>query len=127
MVQYASTAATEDMNGGAYPVVCASSTVTGMEILPSVFVSLRERADETWCICKGTLNAGCHLCAFAAMEIQSDVKTVRALLDQFFEKKRLLILSAPNMSDPDYQLQNVMIQVRRLMSSHDSSGQQFLV
>lgn len=44
------------------------------------------------------------------MEIKSDVKTVSALLDQFYEKRRLLIMSAPNISDPDYQLQNVMIQ-----------------
>ncbi|CAG5989357.1 unnamed protein product, partial [Menidia menidia] len=28
----------------------------------------------------------------------------------FHEKRRLLILSAPNVSDPDYQLQNIMIQ-----------------
>ncbi|KAM9357396.1 sushi repeat-containing protein SRPX2 [Symphorus nematophorus] len=44
------------------------------------------------------------------MEIKSDVKTTSALLDQFYEKRRLLILSAPNISDPDYQLQNIMIQ-----------------
>ncbi|XP_068451456.1 sushi repeat-containing protein SRPX2 [Clinocottus analis] len=45
-----------------------------------------------------------------SMEIKSDVKTVSALLDQFYEKRRLLIVSAPNISDPDYQLQNIMIQ-----------------
>ncbi|KAM9741534.1 sushi repeat-containing protein SRPX2 [Menidia menidia] len=44
------------------------------------------------------------------MEIKSDVKTASALLDQFHEKRRLLILSAPNVSDPDYQMQNIMIQ-----------------
>ncbi|XP_069550383.1 sushi repeat-containing protein SRPX2 isoform X2 [Brachyistius frenatus] len=44
------------------------------------------------------------------MEIKSDVTTASALLDQFYEKRRLLILSAPNISDPDYQLQNIMIQ-----------------
>lgn len=46
------------------------------------------------------------------MEIQTNVKTAPALLDQFYEKRRLLILSAPDISDPDYQLQNIMIQVR---------------
>ncbi|XP_053735071.1 sushi repeat-containing protein SRPX2 isoform X1 [Synchiropus splendidus] len=45
-----------------------------------------------------------------AMEIKSDVKSVQALLDQFYEKRRLLILSAPNISDSDYQMQNIMIQ-----------------
>ncbi|XP_075902721.1 sushi repeat-containing protein SRPX2 [Nelusetta ayraudi] len=44
------------------------------------------------------------------MEIKYDVKTVNALLDQFYEKRRLLILSAPNITDSDYQLQNLMIQ-----------------
>ncbi|KAI9514606.1 hypothetical protein NQZ68_040536 [Dissostichus eleginoides] len=44
------------------------------------------------------------------MEIKSDVKTVSALLEQFYEKRRLLIMSAPNITDPDYQLQNIMIQ-----------------
>ncbi|XP_059202801.1 sushi repeat-containing protein SRPX2 [Centropristis striata] len=44
------------------------------------------------------------------MEIKSDVKSVSALLDQFYEKRRLLIMSAPNISDPDYQLQNIMTQ-----------------
>ncbi len=55
------------------------------------------------------------------MEIKSDVKTASALLDQFYEKRRLLIMSAPNISDPDYQLQNIMIQVRKLLllTSHE--------
>ncbi|RVE67439.1 hypothetical protein OJAV_G00103150 [Oryzias javanicus] len=44
------------------------------------------------------------------MELKSDVKTSSALLDQFYEKRRLLIVSAPDVSDPDYQLQNLMIQ-----------------
>uniref|UniRef100_A0A3Q3VK91 Sushi repeat-containing protein SRPX2 n=1 Tax=Mola mola TaxID=94237 RepID=A0A3Q3VK91_MOLML len=44
------------------------------------------------------------------MEIRADVKTVGALLEQFYSKRRLLILSAPNISDLDYQLQNIMIQ-----------------
>lgn len=59
------------------------------------------------------ISGGCnydHL--FVAIEIKADVKTAPALLDQFYEKRRLLIVSAPNMSDPDYQLQNIMIQVR---------------
>lgn len=54
----------------------------------------------------------------AALQIKADVKSLGALLDQFYEKRRLLILSAPNMSDPDYQLQNIMIQVRRFAGSH---------
>lgn len=47
------------------------------------------------------------------MEFKSDVKTVSALLDQFYEKRRLLIISAPNTSDTDYKLHNIMIQVRK--------------
>ncbi|XP_077589727.1 sushi repeat-containing protein SRPX2 [Stigmatopora nigra] len=45
-----------------------------------------------------------------AMEIEANVKTASALLHQFFQKRRLLILSAPDIADPEYQLQNVMIQ-----------------
>lgn len=44
------------------------------------------------------------------MEFKSDVKTISAFLDQFYEKRRLLIVSAPNISDSDYQMQNIMIQ-----------------
>lgn len=50
------------------------------------------------------------------MEFKFSVQTVGALLDQFYEKRRLLIMSAPNISDPDYQLQNIMIQVRNRRS-----------
>lgn len=69
----------------------------------------------------------CGFCAFVAMEIKSDVRTLSDLLNQFYEKRRLLIVSAPNISDPDYQLQNTMIQVRRgvlpLGTSHQTSSQ----
>ncbi|KAM3867012.1 sushi repeat-containing protein SRPX2 [Diretmus argenteus] len=45
-----------------------------------------------------------------AMEFKADVKTASSLLDQFYEKRRLLIVSAPDITDPDYKLQNLMIQ-----------------
>uniref|UniRef100_A0A3P8UNZ1 Sushi repeat-containing protein SRPX2 n=1 Tax=Cynoglossus semilaevis TaxID=244447 RepID=A0A3P8UNZ1_CYNSE len=45
-----------------------------------------------------------------SMKIKYDVKTASALLDQFYGKRNLLILSAPNITDADYQLQNIMIQ-----------------
>ena len=51
------------------------------------------------------------------MEISADVKTVDALLQQFYAKRRLLIISAPNISDLEYQMQNMMIQVRKLFAS----------
>lgn len=56
------------------------------------------------------------------MEIKSDVKTASALLDQFYEKRRLLIVSAPNISDSDYQLQNIMTQVRKLFAVGNCSS-----
>lgn len=59
-------------------------------------------------------------CVLVAMEIKSDVKTASDLLDQFYEKRRLLIMSAPNISDPDYRLQNVMIQVRKAFAQNGS-------
>lgn len=112
----ASTTVTEALNSEAWPAACASSTATGVEALLSVFVSL-----HLW----SSLQIDCTrwlryrmmtpcVCVSVAMEIKYDVKTVAALLDQFYNKRRLLILSAPNITDPDYQLQNIMIQVRRL-------------
>lgn len=61
-------------------------------------------------VCQFNRNWGGETSECVPMEIKSDVKTVSALLDQFYEKRRLLIMSAPNISDPDYQLQNIMIQ-----------------
>ena len=46
------------------------------------------------------------------MEIKADVTSASGLLEQFYEKRRLLIVSAPNIADQDYKLQNLMIQVR---------------
>ena len=46
------------------------------------------------------------------MEFKADVRSASALLEQFYEKRRLLIVSAPNIADQDYKLQNLMIQVR---------------
>ncbi|KAM6953152.1 sushi repeat-containing protein SRPX2 [Aplochiton taeniatus] len=45
-----------------------------------------------------------------AMLFKTDVKTSSALLDQFYEKRRLLIVSTPSLEDSDYKFQNLMIQ-----------------
>lgn len=44
------------------------------------------------------------------LDFKSDVNTASALLEQFYEKRRLLIVSAPNATDLDYQMQEMMIQ-----------------
>ncbi|KAK2838824.1 hypothetical protein Q7C36_013638 [Tachysurus vachellii] len=44
------------------------------------------------------------------MEIKTDVRSAGALLDQFYEKRRLLIVSTPSASDQYYKLQNIMLQ-----------------
>ncbi|XP_014067679.2 sushi repeat-containing protein SRPX2 isoform X2 [Salmo salar] len=44
------------------------------------------------------------------MEFKTDVNTASALLDQFYDKRRLLIVSAPNVAHGDYKLQNLMVQ-----------------
>ena len=46
------------------------------------------------------------------MEFRTNVKSVSALLDQFYEKRRLLIISTPSLMNQEYRLQNLMIQVR---------------
>ncbi|TMS17588.1 sushi repeat-containing protein SRPX2 [Larimichthys crocea] len=61
-------------------------------------------------VCQFSRNWGGEAAECVPMEIKTDVKTTAALLDQFYDKRRLLIMSAPNISDPDYQLQNIMIQ-----------------
>ncbi|XP_060936037.1 sushi repeat-containing protein SRPX2 [Limanda limanda] len=61
-------------------------------------------------VCKFSRNWEGSPAECVAMEFKSDVKTASALLEQFYEKRRLLILSAPNISDTDYKLQNIMIQ-----------------
>ncbi|TSQ81061.1 Sushi repeat-containing protein SRPX2 [Bagarius yarrelli] len=44
------------------------------------------------------------------MQIKTDVRSAGALLDQFYEKRRLLIVSTPSASDQQYKLQNIMLQ-----------------
>ncbi|KAL0974110.1 hypothetical protein UPYG_G00215480 [Umbra pygmaea] len=44
------------------------------------------------------------------MEFKTDMNTASGLLDQFYGKRRLLIVSAPNTAHPDYKLQNFMVQ-----------------
>lgn len=77
--------------------------------------SIRNRQTANWLHCfnsKHQSKAGWLVIYFEAMELKFSVQTASALLDQFYEKRRLLILSAPSISDPDYQLQNIMIQAR---------------
>ncbi|XP_053361264.1 sushi repeat-containing protein SRPX2 [Clarias gariepinus] len=44
------------------------------------------------------------------MQIKTDIRSAGALLDQFYEKRRLLIVSTPSVTDQYYQLQNIMLQ-----------------
>lgn len=44
------------------------------------------------------------------MQINTDVKTAAALLDQFYEKRRLLVVSTPNVANSYYKFQNVILQ-----------------
>ncbi|XP_056455996.1 sushi repeat-containing protein SRPX2 [Gadus chalcogrammus] len=47
------------------------------------------------------------------MEFRTNVKTVSALMDQFYENRRLLIVSTPSLMNQEYRLQNLMIQKSR--------------
>nr|XP_046151300.1 sushi repeat-containing protein SRPX2-like isoform X2 [Oncorhynchus gorbuscha]XP_046151301.1 sushi repeat-containing protein SRPX2-like isoform X2 [Oncorhynchus gorbuscha] len=44
------------------------------------------------------------------VQFKTDVDTASGLLDRFYEKRRLLIVSAPNVAHGDYKLQNLMVQ-----------------
>ncbi|XP_060612364.2 sushi repeat-containing protein SRPX2 isoform X1 [Anolis sagrei] len=46
----------------------------------------------------------------APMQINVDVNSAASLLDQFYEKRRLLIISAPDPSDRYYKMQHAMLQ-----------------
>lgn len=52
------------------------------------------------------------------MNINVGVRSAAALLDQFYEKRRLLIISAPTASNHNYRFQMTNLQVR-----HDSHQQ----
>lgn len=52
------------------------------------------------------------------MNINVGVRTAAALLDQFYEKRRLLIISAPTAANHNYRFQMTNLQVR-----HDSQGE----
>lgn len=52
------------------------------------------------------------------MNINVGVRTAAALLDQFYEKRRLLIISAPTAANHNYRFQMTNLQVR-----HDSDSQ----
>uniref|UniRef100_A0A3Q3E328 Sushi-repeat containing protein X-linked n=1 Tax=Labrus bergylta TaxID=56723 RepID=A0A3Q3E328_9LABR len=49
----------------------------------------------------------------APMNINVGVRTAAALLDQFYEKRRLLIISAPTAANHNYRFQMTNLQVRR--------------
>lgn len=64
------------------------------------------------------MSPNCHPnCVIAAMNINLGVRTAAALLDQFYEKRRLLIISAPTAANHNYRFQMTNLQVR-----HDSQG-----
>ncbi|XP_077164501.1 sushi repeat-containing protein SRPX2 [Paroedura picta] len=46
------------------------------------------------------------------MRINVDVNSVAGLMDQFYEKRRLLIVSAPDPSDRYYKMQSTMLQAK---------------
>lgn len=55
------------------------------------------------------------------MNINVGVRSAAALLDQFYEKRRLLIISAPTAANHNYRFQMTNLQVR-----HDSQGEREL-
>lgn len=59
---------------------------------------------------KSSLN--CTLNVITAMNINVGVRTAAALLDQFYEKRRLLIISAPTAANHNYRFQMTNLQVR---------------
>lgn len=53
------------------------------------------------------------------MNINVGVRTVAALLDQFYEKRRLLIISAPTAANHNYRFQMTNLQVKHNRQDND--------
>lgn len=72
-----------------------------------------------WLHCVSYLNISlnCTFNVITAMNINVGVRTAAALLDQFYEKRRLLIISAPTAANHNYRFQMTNLQVR-----HDSGN-----
>uniref|UniRef100_A0A3B4AZP9 Sushi repeat-containing protein SRPX2 n=1 Tax=Periophthalmus magnuspinnatus TaxID=409849 RepID=A0A3B4AZP9_9GOBI len=72
---------------------------------------VRVEGNYYFIIMNGWATIECSCFNYISLDLKcSHSKTASSLLDQFYEKRRLLIVSAPNITDPDYQLQNMMIQ-----------------
>lgn len=70
---------------------------------------------------RGVMGARWHLpthrCRAPAMRINTDVHSAASLLDQFHEKRCLLVISAPDPSNRYYKMQISMLQVSRASCS----------
>lgn len=71
----------------------------------------------------GVFAEHCPVPLFTAMEVNTKVRTAAALLDQFYEKRRLLIMSTPDTSNRYYKLQNMLLQVRNPLVEVEGEGQ----
>lgn len=68
-----------------------------------------------YCVSYLVTSLNCTFNVITAMNINVRVRTAAALLDQFYEKRRLLIISAPTAANHNYRFQMTNLQVR-----HDS-------
>lgn len=67
------------------------------------------------CVTPCLITLNCPFNVITAMNINVGVRTAAALLDQFYEKRRLLVISAPTAANHNYRFQMTNLQVR-----HDS-------
>lgn len=67
------------------------------------------------CVTPCLITLNCPFDVVTAMNINVGVRTAAALLDQFYEKRRLLVISAPTAANHNYRFQMTNLQVR-----HDS-------
>lgn len=61
------------------------------------------------------------------MNINVGVRTAAALLDQFYEKRRLLIISAPTAANHNYRFQMTNLQVRHNRQEEDDDDEDCLM
>ncbi|KTF91978.1 hypothetical protein cypCar_00018576 [Cyprinus carpio] len=69
-----------------------------------------ERTGFATRVCQLNRNWSDEAARCVLMDIKTDVRSAGALLDQFYEKRRLLVVSTPENANQKYRLQNIMLQ-----------------
>uniref|UniRef100_A0AAY4C068 Sushi repeat-containing protein SRPX2 n=1 Tax=Denticeps clupeoides TaxID=299321 RepID=A0AAY4C068_9TELE len=91
-------------------LTCSSSKNNYGAVCESHCESGYERQGPATRVCQFNRSWSDEPALCTSMQIKTDVRTAAALLDQFYEKRRLLVVSTPDLGNEYYKLQNIMLQ-----------------